>query len=393
VSECINRNLTARVIEWQFGRKVPVLCELRLRTKTRDNLAADIGIVEKAKAMGVRVSKAWFTGKFGIVEADIDETALGELTKPETDAANAYNPLQARNPKGSQGGGRWTSMGSASKGHAAVRGAMRPATDDDRKKFGVAPAFTDVMVTDDPAADLLATAKNANGKKVYYYSQSYAKSQAGAKFGRIAALHRAMPQLQARIDEDILAGGPDREQALALRMISITGLRNGGEDGGGKVETFGASNLRPDQCRVEGNKVHLDFVGKKGVRQRHSFEDAALARHIAARQKEGADRVFAGNADKTLAYLKKISGDKFKVHDFRTWHGTMLADATAAKIAGKGEAPKSEKEFKAFQKRVARVVGRQLGNDPNMALKAYIHPEVFTPYHPSGDGPVRKKAA
>jgi DNA topoisomerase-1 len=180
---------------------------------------------------------------------------------------------------------------------------------------------------------------------------------------------------------------------LALRMISLTGLRNGGEDGGGKVEAFGASNLRPDQCRVEGDKVHLDFTGKKGVEQRHTFEDSTLARHIAAKQKENASRVFDGDADKTLDYLKKISSDKFKVHDFRTWHGTMLADATAAKIAAKGEAPQTEKEFKSFQKRVSKVVARQLGNDPGMALKAYIHPEVFTPYHPSGGSPVRKKAA
>ena len=78
VSETINRNLTAKAIAWKFGRNAPVLCELKLRTKTRDNLTAEIGIVEKAKLMGVRISQSWFTGKFGIVEADDDETALGE---------------------------------------------------------------------------------------------------------------------------------------------------------------------------------------------------------------------------------------------------------------------------------------------------------------------------
>jgi phage gp29-like protein len=104
VSETINRNLTAQVIAWHFGKNAPVLCELILRTKTRDNLQQEITIVEKAKTMGVRISKSWFTNKFGIVEADADEEALGET---QTTALNAYNPLQARNPKGVREGGQW----------------------------------------------------------------------------------------------------------------------------------------------------------------------------------------------------------------------------------------------------------------------------------------------
>lgn len=94
VSEIINRNLTAQVVAWHFGRNAPVLCELKLRTKTRDNLQAEMGIVTQAKAMGVRISKPWFTNKFGIVEADAAETALGE-TAPGEAAAPAPAPFPA----------------------------------------------------------------------------------------------------------------------------------------------------------------------------------------------------------------------------------------------------------------------------------------------------------
>ena len=98
VSETINRQLTKRAVAWKFGRNAPVLCELKLRTKTRDNLTQDLGVVKESKAMGVRVSKSWFTGKFGIVEADAGETALGETapTPPATPATTAINarPLE-----------------------------------------------------------------------------------------------------------------------------------------------------------------------------------------------------------------------------------------------------------------------------------------------------------
>lgn len=102
VSETINRNLTARVIAWKFGRTAPILCELKLRTKTRDNLVQDITVIEKAKAFGVRISPSWFTGKFGIVEADAEEMALGEVAggTPSPAALNAkpsyYDPEQEK---------------------------------------------------------------------------------------------------------------------------------------------------------------------------------------------------------------------------------------------------------------------------------------------------------
>jgi len=83
VSETINRGLTKRVIAWAFGN-APVLCELKLRTKTRLDLAQDLATVTAAKGMGVRISKSWFLNKFGVVEADPTEKALGESLDPPT---------------------------------------------------------------------------------------------------------------------------------------------------------------------------------------------------------------------------------------------------------------------------------------------------------------------
>jgi len=61
---------------------VPVLCELKLRTRTRQDIAQDLGAVTQATTMGVRVSESWFCAKFGIVAADPEEKALGVAAKP-----------------------------------------------------------------------------------------------------------------------------------------------------------------------------------------------------------------------------------------------------------------------------------------------------------------------
>jgi phage gp29-like protein len=82
VSECINSDLTARVIAWKFGEAAPVLCRLKLRTRAGLNPAGDMVLVQAAHKMGVRVSKPWFVNKFSLVEAAADEPALGETTPP-----------------------------------------------------------------------------------------------------------------------------------------------------------------------------------------------------------------------------------------------------------------------------------------------------------------------
>ncbi len=96
VSETINRNLTARVIAWYFGAKAPVLVQVKLRTATRDNITQDLAIVTTARTLGVRISKSWFLGKFGVVEADPGEVALGEVpVTPATTALNSGDKLPA----------------------------------------------------------------------------------------------------------------------------------------------------------------------------------------------------------------------------------------------------------------------------------------------------------
>ncbi len=69
VSEVINSNLTAKVVAWYFGRTAPVLCKLKMRTRTPKNVSQDLEIVKTFHSAGVRLSKSWVAGKLGIVLA------------------------------------------------------------------------------------------------------------------------------------------------------------------------------------------------------------------------------------------------------------------------------------------------------------------------------------
>ena len=87
VSETINSNLTNKVVAWNFGPGAPVLCELKIRTKTRVDTQQDLAIVNAAVGFGLPVDRAWFCGKFGIVLADPGASALSVPATPQPNPA------------------------------------------------------------------------------------------------------------------------------------------------------------------------------------------------------------------------------------------------------------------------------------------------------------------
>ncbi len=89
VGETLDSQLSRTVIDWHFGYHVPQLAELVLRTRTRDNVTQDLAVVDNARKHGIRISKPWFVSKFGIVEADDGEAALGETAAPVAPAPAA----------------------------------------------------------------------------------------------------------------------------------------------------------------------------------------------------------------------------------------------------------------------------------------------------------------
>jgi len=186
------------------------------------------------------------------------------------------------------------------------------------------------------------------------------------------ALEREMPGLWKKIQKS------NAPEAMTLRLILLTGLRNGGE-GKGLKEAFGASNLKMSHVTVDGDTVRLQFPGKHGIAQDHAVTDAKLAAYVRTREKAGAETLFDHDDDATLDALKGMTGDRFKVHDLRTWHATVLADRLVQTALNNGLKPKTLKEFKALRKQVATHVSKTLGNTPAMALNTYIHKSVFDP--------------
>ena len=76
--ETIDRNLSRTVLEWNFGKGVPQLAKLVLRTKTRDDTKLEIEKIKAAIEIGLNPDRNWAATRLSVVEADEGELGLGK---------------------------------------------------------------------------------------------------------------------------------------------------------------------------------------------------------------------------------------------------------------------------------------------------------------------------
>ncbi|MDD5190975.1 MAG: hypothetical protein PHE50_08040 [Dehalococcoidales bacterium] len=236
----------------------------------------------------------------------------------------------------------------------------------------VPPAWTGLWLTTDPENPLQAIGYDSKGRRVYLYSAAHMGEAAAAKFRRLREFSRAYPALVRRVKKDL----PHSEEAKVLYLILKTGFRIGSDaETKAGVKAFGASTLRCSQVTVRGDSIYFDFTGKKGIRVNKELRDGFLAQHLSARCFPDTDqKIFNTTDDRVRQYLGSISrGLPFTVKDFRTYIGTLIAFKQIKSIP----APANVTQFKRYRREVGKVVGRELGNTPAIALNSYVSPEVF----------------
>ena len=270
-----------------------------------------------------------------------------------------YDPAEKRDKDG-----RWT------KGNA--RPGFTEATEEQRKKLRIPPAWTDVHIAEDPNSSLQAIGTDSKGRKQYRYSAAHTEKQSVAKFARGQAFNEELPQIVERFNAELKNGGPHVEEAAVLALIYKTGFRVGGsDDTGADKQAYGASTLLSDHVKVEGSTVKFDFIGKKGVKITKTLDDPEIANDIAKRASRGG-KLYDTSDAKVLSYLHTIDGE-FKVKDFRTWN----ACGVALEVISKTPPPSTPEEFKKAVLFVGKRVADHLGNTPSVALTSYIDPRVF----------------
>jgi len=241
--------------------------------------------------------------------------------------------------------------------------------------LAIPPAWTEVVVAKNPLAKMVAIGKDSADRWVYRFAKKFMAANQVKNFDRIKSFARDISSIRRKIVQDINAGNP---LAYLLRLEDRTVIRAGSlADTKAKVQAYGLTTLLNRQVRVEGNKIILDFIAKKGVPAHYELTDKVLAPWIAARKAAttAGEMLFKDMpARKLNNYIRALSGKEYTIKDFRTLHATRMARELLKEYSG---VSLSVVERKAIVKEVSTKVSEFLHNSPIMARNSYIDPTVW----------------
>lgn len=240
------------------------------------------------------------------------------------------------------------------------------------------PAYTDAWFCPAPNGHILATGYDDKGRKQYRYHPDFRAMREGEKFDGCVTFGKLLPLVRKRVAQDIDGDSATRDRVLAavVRLLDLGFVRIGNSAYTKSNRSFGASTLRDRHAHIDGDEVHISFVGKGGKDRDISLRDAELASAVQdARDVPGQHLFQYYDADGARhpissgdvnAYLRETMGEDFTAKNFRTWHASVLALQCLS-------AAKERVTISAM----CDHVSDRLGNTPTITRNSYIHPAVI----------------
>jgi DNA topoisomerase-1 len=258
-------------------------------------------------------------------------------------------------------------------------------------RLRIPPAWRDVHIAPSTHRSIQAWGFDARGRKQYRYNDRAIKLRELRKHHRVRQLGKSLPGIRRFLRRASRARELTRETAcaIALRLISETLFRPGGEKYYRENGSHGVSTLRKTHVEVEAHRAVFTYVGKSGKRQKQILmnrELVALVRRLASTPGYRLFRFRDGDAWRDLTapmlidYVRGNIG-RFAVKDFRTWGATLRAAIVLAEL---GPA-RSEAESKRNVSIAMRIVASELGNTPAVCRSSYVHPMVLAQYLDDGE--------
>ena len=255
------------------------------------------------------------------------------------------------------------------------------ATLDRVRKLAIPPAYAEVLIAARPDHHIQAVGRDEAGRLQYLYHPAWEEVREARKTTRLATLCAALPLLRRRLARLLAAPGPSREKTLAavIALIDRTHIRIGCDDYVHSGRSRGASTLLKRNVLVEGDRISLDFVGKRRTPIQCSLRSSSLARALEELSTLPGPRLFQyRTGDGTLrpvsaaevnAFLRELAQAEVTAKDFRTLAATAAAGERLSGVERGASATARKRQVA----EVIRAVAGLLANTPAIARKSYVH--------------------
>jgi DNA topoisomerase-1 len=258
------------------------------------------------------------------------------------------------------------------------------ATRERIEALAIPPAWTDVWISVDPDAHVVATGRDDRDRKQYLYHERWRLVRDAMKFERLAAFALRLPTVRTELDGYLRDKGLTRNRVMAAvaRLMDTTYVRVGNESYAADNETYGATTLLPEHVRDDGRTLTLEFTGKSGTPWEVAVKDAKVRKVIRECLAITDGDLFWFRTDRGEVqdvtsegvndFLRDLAGDEVSAKDFRTWGGT----ATVTGSLGPLVLPVDPAEIDAGELAAIDAAAELLGNTRAVARSCYIAPQV-----------------
>jgi DNA topoisomerase I len=253
----------------------------------------------------------------------------------------------------------------------------------------IPPAYNPVVIFVEKNPKILYEGIDSKGRKQQIYSKQWIKKTTKQKFHMLIEFGQLLPKINQDIDKYLRLKSMNFHKCVAviLRVISVCYFRVGNLKYEKLYGSHGISTLKKKHLTFKGNKLHIEFIGKKAQLNTCDFDGelVEILREIAdTKSMDDFLFTFRENGETNLItaieinnFLKEYNKN-FTTKMFRTFDtNTMLIDF----LKTKGDPTKlTLTQRKKNIVEAMTVISQMVNNTPAICRKSYANANLIEMY-------------
>jgi DNA topoisomerase-1 len=253
----------------------------------------------------------------------------------------------------------------------------------------IPPAWTGVTINYNTTDKQTCCGYDAKGRMQCLYSEVHKDRAKKQKYCDLIRFGEKLPQINADMNAALDTDRYTKNKliAIVLKIVTCCGFRLGNLSYEAENSSYGITTIRREHVQFTPEGAHIKFIGKKGVLNECSVNDAKIVAclHDLVKVKKADDHVMQYTSGGEWHHLKhtdvnhwlKERGETFTSKDFRTFvANTMIIDFLTDKDPNPLTATARKKTMNGEIKRVAEVIH----NTPAVCRKDYILTTILDMY-------------
>jgi DNA topoisomerase-1 len=271
-------------------------------------------------------------------------------------------------------------------------------------KLGLAPAYTDVWVSEDSTSKIQATGIDAKGRKQYRYHPRHIEIANEDKFLRLFKFIKSIPKLDEKMEEDKKSTlySKNRTISVMLSIVKELNIRVGKECYAQTNKSYGISSLKKSHVTLTNDDtvVKLNFKAKSNKQVSYTLKDPEIVNEIKQLLNLEGEKLFQyiSESNNTLRvsdtdlnqYIQNYMGKAFTCKDFRTYAANFYF-IKALLTETKKRSPKNKKIIKQNLNSAQESTAFYLRHTKSISKKSYTMGLIRDMYNDNPDWFIENK--